>query len=268
MRQKPRSKKQSFFFFFQTVICDQTGKKSFLIFFLWSGDYTVMDGGSTTFSIEDSEYGSDLAAMMRDKASSSSSSFDTANDEGAGLSRVGSGIWSGQTADYSSESSSIGTPGDSEEEDEESDDDSSKELGLRGLASMSSLEDSLPSKGLSNHYKGKSKSFGNLGEIGSVKEVPKQENPLNKRRRLQICNKLARRSFYSWQNPKSMPLLPVNEDEDDDDDEEEGDDGDLSDEERGGTRGVVIARNSSFKNKAFKSRSCFALSDLQEEEDE
>ncbi|CAN6854167.1 unnamed protein product [Brassica oleracea] len=229
----------------------------------------VMAGGPT-FSIEDSEYGSDLTATMRDKASSSSSSFDTVNDDGVGLSRVGSGIWSGQTADYSSESSSIGTPGDSEEEEEEEsddDDDSSKELGLRGLASMSSLEDSLPNKrGLSNHYKGKSKSFGNLGEIGSVKEVPKQENPLNKRRRLQICNKLARRSFYSWQNPKSMPLLPVNEDEDDDeddDDEEEGDDGDLSDEER-----VVIARNSSFKNRAFKSRSCFALSDLQEEEDE
>ncbi|KAG2316681.1 hypothetical protein Bca4012_067527 [Brassica carinata] len=232
----------------------------------------VIDRGST-FSIEDSEYGSDLPATMRDKASSSSSSFDTVNDEGGGLSRLGSGIWSGQTADYSSESSSIGTPGDSEEEEEEeSDDDSSKELGLRGLASMSSLEDSLPNKrGLSNHYKGKSKSFGNLGEIGSVKEVPKQENPLNKRRRLQICNKLARRSFYSWQNPKSMPLLPVNEDQDDDDDGdvEEGDDGDLSDEERGGgTRGVVIARNSSFKNRAFKSRSCFALSDLQEEEDE
>ncbi|KAJ4877574.1 hypothetical protein Rs2_42592 [Raphanus sativus] len=203
-----------------------------------------MAGGRSTFSIEDSEeQGSDLPTMTmrRDKASSSSSSFDTVNDEGAGLSRVGSGIWSGQTADYSSER-------------------------LRGLASMSSLEDSLPNKrGLSNHYKGKSKSFGNLGEIGSVKEVPKQENPLNKRRRLQICNKLARRSFYSWQNPKSMPLLPVNEDQDDD--EEEGDDGDLSDEERGGTRGV-IARNSSFKNRAFKSRSCFALSDLQEEEDE
>ncbi|KAJ0253227.1 hypothetical protein HA466_0122890 [Hirschfeldia incana] len=229
----------------------------------------VMAGGST-FSIEDSEYGNDLpTTMRRDKASSSSSSsFDTVNDEGGGLSHVGSGIWSGQTADYSSESSSIGTPGDSEEEEEESEEDDDKELGLRGLASMSSLEDSLPSKGLSNHYKGKSKSFGNLGEIGSVKEVPKQENPLNKRRRLQICNKLARRSFYSWQNPKSMPLLPVSEDQDDDE-EEEGEDGDLSDEERGGgTRGRVIARNSSFKNRAMKSRSCFALSDLQEEEDE
>ncbi|CAH2044382.1 unnamed protein product [Thlaspi arvense] len=230
-----------------------------------------------TFSIEVSEYGSDLPAT--EKASSSSSSGETLNEDGGGLSRPGSGIWSGQTADYSSESSSsIGTPGDSEDEEsgEEDDDVSSKELGLRGLASMSSLEDSLPSKrGLSNHYKGKSKSFGNLGEIGSVKEVPKQENPLNKRRRLQICNKLARRSFYSWQNPKSMPLLPVNEDEDDD--EEDEDDEDLksgfdenkstsSDDERG-TRGVV-ARRPSFKNRAFKSRSCFALSDLQEEDDQ
>lgn len=119
-------------------------------------------------------------------------------------------------------------------------------------------------RGLSSHYKGKSKSFGNLGEIGSVKEVPKPENPLNKKRRLQIYNKLARKSFYSWQNPKSMPLLPVHED-DNDDDEEEGDDGDLSDEERGG---VVVARRPSFKNRALKSMSCFALSDLQEEEEE
>jgi hypothetical protein len=230
-----------------------------------------------TFSIEVSEYGTDLPATG--KASSSSSSGETANEDGGGvLSRPGSGIWSGQTADYSSESSSsIGTPGDSEDEESEEDDDvSSKELGLRGLASMSSLEDSLPSKrGLSNHYKGKSKSFGNLGEIGSVKEVPKQENPLNKRRRLQICNKLARRSFYSWQNPKSMPLLPVNEDEDDDDEEDVEDlksgfdenKSTSSDEERG-ARGVVVARKPSFKNRAFKSRSCFALSDLQEEDDD
>ncbi|VVB17259.1 unnamed protein product [Arabis nemorensis] len=136
---------------------------------------------------------------------------------------------------------------------------------------MSSLEDSLPIKrGLSNHYKGKSKSFGNLGEIGSVKEVAKQENPLNKRRRLQICNKLARRSFYSWQNPKSMPLLPVNEDEEDDDEDlKSGFDDNKSsssDEERG-KRGVV-ARKPSFRNRAFKSRSCFALTDLQEEDDD
>lgn len=99
-----------------------------------------------TFSIEVSQYGTtDLPATEK----ASSSSFETTNEEGveeSGLSR----IWSGQTADYSSDSSSIGTPGDSEEDEEESenenDDVSSKELGLRGLASMSSLEDSLPSK--------------------------------------------------------------------------------------------------------------------------
>ncbi|CAN7024850.1 hypothetical protein IGI04_024355 [Brassica rapa subsp. trilocularis] len=216
-----------------------------------------MMSGGPSFSIEVSEYGNDPPAT--EKASSSSfSSGDTVNEDEAGLSRLGSGIWSGRTADYSSESSSsIGSPGDSEEEDEEND----EELGLRGLSSMSSLEDSLISKrGLSNHYKGKSKSFGNLGEIGSVKEVPKQENPLNKRRRLQICNKLARRSFYSWQNPKSMPLFPVNEDQDEDEDNDD----DL-DEERGRSS---FARKPSFKNRALKSRSCFALSDLQEEDDD
>ncbi|CAH8337555.1 unnamed protein product, partial [Eruca vesicaria subsp. sativa] len=209
-----------------------------------------MTGVGPTFSLEISEYRSNLSAT--EKASSSFFSEDTPNDEGAGL-------WSGRTVDYSSESSSsIGTPGDSEEDEEEND----KEL---GLASMRSLQDSLPSKnGLSSHYKGKSKSFGNLGEIGSVKEVPKQENPLNRKRRIQICKKLARKSFYSWQNPKSMPLLPVHEN-DNDDDEDEGDDGDLSDEERGG---VVVARRPSFKNRAMKSMSCFALSDLQEEEEE
>ncbi|CAE6119614.1 unnamed protein product [Arabidopsis arenosa] len=210
-----------------------------------------------TFSIE---YGTDLPAT--EKASSSSSSFETTNEEGveeSGLSRPGSGIWSGQTADYSSDSSSIGTPGDSEEDEEESDEEkenqnddvSSKELGLRGLASMSSLEDSLLSKrGLSNHYKGKSKSFGNLGEIGSVKEVAKQENPLNKRRRLQI----------------------LNEDEDDDDDDEEEDlksgfDENKSSSDEEGVKKVVV-RKGSFKNRAYKSRSCFALSDLIEEEDD
>ncbi|KAG2242512.1 hypothetical protein Bca4012_014788 [Brassica carinata] len=221
----------------------------------------MMSGGGPTFSIEVSEYGGDLPAT--EKASCSTSSGDTVNEDETGLSRLGSGIWSGRTADYSSESSSsIGSPGDSEVDevsDEEENDD--EEL---GLASMSSLEDSLISKrGLSSHYKGKSKSFGNLGEIGSVKEVPKQENPLNKRRRLQICNKLARRSFYSWQNPKSMPLFPVNEDKDEDEDNDE--DLKSSDDERGGG---VFARKPSFKNRAMKSRSCFALSDLQEEEDD
>lgn len=74
---------------------------------------------------------------------------------------------------------------------------------------------------MSSHFEGKSKSFTDLSQINSdsVKELKKQENPFNKRRRLLIASKLSRRSaFYSWSNPKSMPLLPVVEDEDDDDD--------------------------------------------------
>ncbi|CAF2379692.1 unnamed protein product [Brassica napus] len=167
----------------------------------------VMAGGPT-FSIEDSEYGSDLTATMRDKASSSSSSFDTVNDDGGGLSRVGSGIWSGQTADYSSESSSIGTPGDSEEEEEESDDDSSKELGLRGLASMSSLEDSLPNKrGLSNHYKGKSKSFGNLGEIGSVKRSTEARESVEQKKKVTDLQQVGKKIVLLMAKPLNLCLF-------------------------------------------------------------
>ncbi|XP_010525555.1 PREDICTED: uncharacterized protein LOC104803325 [Tarenaya hassleriana] len=217
-----------------------------------------------TFSIDVSA----TAEFVRDRsvAPSPPPSEMTSSFAAAAPGRAGSGVWSGQTAEYSSESSSsIGSPGESDEEEDE--DVSSKEQSLRGLGSLSSLEDSLPIKrGLSNHYKGKSKSFGNLAEISCVKEVEKQENALNKRRRLQICNKWARRSFYAWQNPKSMPLLPVNEDEDEEEDLKSGFDESKSSvsswsEEEG-------PRKSSFKNRGLKSRSCFALSDLQEEEDD
>ncbi|XP_023896962.2 protein OXIDATIVE STRESS 3 LIKE 4 [Quercus suber] len=124
-------------------------------------------------------------------------------------------------------SSSIGAPDDSEEDDDDENDDvSSKEVQSnfkRGLGSLSSLEDSLPIKrGLSNHFTGKSKSFASLSEVevaGTVKDLEKQENPFNKRRRVLIASKWnsKRSSFYSSFNPKSMPLLALNEDEDEDD---------------------------------------------------
>lgn len=56
----------------------------------------------------------------------------------------------------------------------------------------------------------------------NVDELKKQENPFNKRRRVLIASKLSRKSFYSCFNPKSMPLLRVDEDEDDDDEEDHG----------------------------------------------
>lgn len=70
-------------------------------------------------------------------------------------------------------------------------------------------------RGLSNHFMGKSKSFTDLSQVNTVKELQKQENPFNKRRRVQIASKWSRKSsFYTWSNPKSMPLLPLLEDED------------------------------------------------------
>ncbi|KAI4316212.1 hypothetical protein L6164_024211 [Bauhinia variegata] len=128
--------------------------------------------------------------------------------------------------DSSEGSSSIGTPDDSDNdisskrdgEVGEEDEVQSKlnEEAVAGLGSLDSLEDSLPIKrGLSSHFAGKSRSFTDLSQVSTVKELKKPENPFNKRRRVQIASKLSRRSFYSWSNPKSMPLLPVNEDEDD-----------------------------------------------------
>lgn len=70
-------------------------------------------------------------------------------------------------------------------------------------------------RGLSNHFIGKSKSFTDLSQVGTVKELQKQENPFNKRRRVLMASKLTKKSsFYAWSNPKSMPLLPLYEDED------------------------------------------------------
>ncbi|CAJ2643372.1 unnamed protein product [Trifolium pratense] len=111
-------------------------------------------------------------------------------------------------------SSSIGTPDDSDNDEEVQ----SQLKGRNGLGSLDSLEDSLPIKrGLSSHFDGKSKSFTDLSQVNNLKELQKQESPFNKRRRVLIASKFSRKSsFYSWSNPKSMPLLPVNEDHNDD----------------------------------------------------
>lgn len=115
-------------------------------------------------------------------------------------------------------SSSIGTPDDSDNDEEVQSKLNLK--GRNGLGSLDSLEDSLPIKrGLSSHFEGKSKSFTDLSQVNNLNELQKQESPFNKRRRVLIASKFSRKSaFYSWSNPQSMPLLPVNEDRDDHDD--------------------------------------------------
>ncbi|XP_061339342.1 protein OXIDATIVE STRESS 3 LIKE 4-like [Gastrolobium bilobum] len=143
----------------------------------------------------------------------------------------------------SENSSSIGTPDDSDNEEEEEEEVQSKLKRRAGLGSLDALEDSLPIKrGLSSHFNGKSKSFTDLSQVSTLKELKKQESPFNKRRRVLIASKWSRRSsFYSWSNPKSMPLLPVNEDHDDDDDYEE----EVEEEEEEKARKVPSASSSS-----------------------
>ncbi|XP_022951519.1 uncharacterized protein LOC111454311 [Cucurbita moschata] len=182
--------------------------------------------------------------------------------------------------DYRSDSSSsIGVPDGDESEDESissTGGDQEEEVRSKldsGFVSLGSLEESLPIKrGLSSHFSGKLKSFANLAEAKSVKDIVKPENSFNKRRRILIASKLAKKSsFYTWPNPKSMPLLAlreVDDDDDDDGDEEEkkspasysSEDNEDEDEE------LKIKRVSDFHRRrfmSFKSR-CFSLADLQQ----
>ncbi|KAL1194051.1 Protein OXIDATIVE STRESS 3 LIKE 6 [Cardamine amara subsp. amara] len=190
-----------------------------------------------------------------------------------GRSQIGIGLRvnTNSPEESSDSSSSIGERSENEEEEEE--DDAVLFQGGTLDSFSSSLEDSLPIKrGLSNHYVGKSKSFGNLVEAASnnVKDLEKVENPFNKRRRLLIANKLRRRgrsmsasNFYSWQNPNSMPLLALQEpNEEDHNDDYEGEDDDDGDDHR---KMIMMMKNK--RELMAQTRSCFCLSSLQEEDD-
>ena len=131
-------------------------------------------------------------------------------------------------------------------------------------------------RGLSNHFSGKSKSFTNLSEVNtvnSVKELEKPENSFNKRRRVLMANKWSRRSFYSWSNPKSMPLLALHEDDDGDEDHSKGFGGAQGEDNKQNpsfTQGIIARKlqEKRFPSFGLKSQSCFTLSDLQEEEED
>ncbi|XP_065850632.1 protein OXIDATIVE STRESS 3 LIKE 4-like [Euphorbia lathyris] len=195
---------------------------------------------------------------------------------------VGSGSLIGAPDASSGSSSSIGSPDDSE--DEEGEEVNSVILSKSGLSSLDSLEESLPIKsGLSNHFTGKSKSFANLSDVlmssssVTVKDLEKPENPFNKRRRLILANKWSRKSFYSWSNPKSMPLLTLNEEHEEqnqheEEDEEEEEESQASPSSSSSEHDLLRnqprfskLQEKKFK-KSFKSHSCFSLADLQHQE--
>lgn len=127
-------------------------------------------------------------------------------------------------------------------------------------------------RGLSSHFSGKSKSFANLAEAKSVKDIEKHENSLNKRRRILIASKLAKKSsFYAWPNPKSMPLLTLREEEDDDNNDEEescttapsSSEDNEEDEGHEKRKGKRVRDFRQRRLMSFKSRS-FSMADLQQ----
>ncbi|KAG0479927.1 hypothetical protein HPP92_010546 [Vanilla planifolia] len=168
------------------------------------------------------------------------------------------------------ESSSIGTESSSEEEEDvergEEGQSTLKEEGS-SLASLDSLEDSLPIKrGLSNFFVGKSKSFASLSDAAActARDLAKPENPFNKRRRILIANKASRSRRASYSSlivsltPLFSPDLAVNEGEGD-----EGSEGE-EDSPLAPLPKPHSSHNGAIRfSKAFKSPRSFSLSDLQ-----
>ncbi|KAL0312233.1 UNVERIFIED_CONTAM: hypothetical protein Sradi_5622600 [Sesamum radiatum] len=92
------------------------------------------------------------------------------------------------------------------------------------LDCLASLEASLPMKrGLSSHYDGRSKTFGNLSELflDNARELGKREHALNKRRRLLLAHEYRDKTSHpgggddggssssTMTHTSSMPLLPT-----------------------------------------------------------
>ncbi|KAJ0247421.1 Major centromere autoantigen B-like protein [Hirschfeldia incana] len=141
----------------------------------------------------------------------------------------------------------------------------------------SSLEDSLPIKrGLSNHYIGKSKSFGNLMEASKAKDLMKVESPLNKRRRLIIANKLRRRSSLSSfgihsktnSNLNSLPLLALQESDEEDHkyNYDKDNDNDSSDDEICKLQEKRMKMTTNNRDFMVQTQSCFCLASFQDDD--
>ncbi|XP_058068086.1 protein OXIDATIVE STRESS 3 LIKE 4-like [Magnolia sinica] len=164
----------------------------------------------------------------------------------------------------SGESSSIGCDSSVEDEkrrggsDGEEDEVQSKFNG--GLGSMGLLEESLPIKrGLSNFFRGKSKSFASLSNITSVEDMAKPENPFNKRRRTLLACKTAwsKRAFYSPLNTSLPALTPP-------DRTLEGSESESEEEEEKEESPIPPLPIKGRKFKSFRSPRSFSLTDLRD----
>ncbi|KAL0324019.1 UNVERIFIED_CONTAM: hypothetical protein Scaly_2369000 [Sesamum calycinum] len=123
------------------------------------------------------------------------------------------------------------------------------------LDCLASLEASLPMKrGLSSHYDGRSKTFGNLSELSvdNAKDLGKREHAVNKRRRLLLAHEYHDKTFHpgggddggssssTMTHTSSMPLLPTlhhhreNEEAEDEEEEKENKGSDSKNQEEDG----------------------------------
>ncbi|CAF2242040.1 uncharacterized protein LOC103834606 isoform X1 [Brassica rapa] len=167
-----------------------------------------------------------------------------------------------------SSSSSVVVSGESSANEEED-----GAVSSRGTWFGSTLEDSLPIKrGLSNHYLGKSKSFGNLMEASKAKDLEKVESPLNKRRRLLIANKLRRSSLSSFSiysktnnNLSSMPLLALQE-SDEEDHKCSYDNDDSSDDEISKLQEKRMKMTTNNRDFVVQTHSCLCLTSFQDDD--
>lgn len=168
----------------------------------------------------------------------------------------------------SSESSSIGSASSSScvsAQGDEAGEEAESKPKDGAFGSLDSLEESLPVKrGLSNFFAGKSKSFASLADVATAcaRDVAKQENPFNKRRRLLMMSKMRRASYTSLLCPPLPSLLsPAHTVEEADDEGEE-------DEQQAASAlpplphrhgsGTTLVRK-----QTFRSPRSFSLSDLQ-----
>ncbi|KAG7024514.1 hypothetical protein SDJN02_13330, partial [Cucurbita argyrosperma subsp. argyrosperma] len=116
-----------------------------------------------------------------------------------------------------------------------------------------------------------------LGEIEvvceSIRDLEKPENPFNKRKRILMASKWSRKaSFYNWPNPKSMPLLALDEDEEEKyhkeaaagSDSEDRDRGSDEEDEENERRGRTLGHRFHDRKlvNGFKSKSCFDLQNM------
>ncbi|XP_033132503.1 uncharacterized protein LOC103834606 isoform X2 [Brassica rapa] len=160
---------------------------------------------------------------------------------------------------------------------EEISESSSSSVVVSGESSANEEEDGAVSsrgtwRGLSNHYLGKSKSFGNLMEASKAKDLEKVESPLNKRRRLLIANKLRRSSLSSFSiysktnnNLSSMPLLALQE-SDEEDHKCSYDNDDSSDDEISKLQEKRMKMTTNNRDFVVQTHSCLCLTSFQDDD--